>query len=774
LAGPFDGITILELATGIAGPYAAMLLADQGADVIKIEPPAGDPARAVLGFRVWNRGKRSVLAGMESPEGRETIRRLAGGVDVLVADFAPGRAESLDLDYESLARDNPGLVYCHLPPFGEAGPHANRPADDALVAAVGGVAGGQPSAAGNPVFVVIPVSSYGAALLAAGAISVALRAREATGRGQKTVVSWLAGALSMATGSLVGVEGGFLSPLGLVSLARQPQGASPVYRLYRAADDWLFIACGNSTFWGKFCIALDMAELVSDPRFENAPWGITNFQDRAALYEIVAPVIGSKPRAHWLRLFEEFDVPAAPVQGRADFINDPQVVHNGMRIEIDDPEVGRTVQMGIPIAFGRTPGAIRGPAPALGEHTREMRVSPARRRDRTSAANGPRHALEGVRVVDLTNYIAGSLCGMMLADYGADVVKVESLEGDSFRTFGLGFMGWNRGKRSVALDLKREEGRNILRELAARADVVVENFRYGVAERLGADYETLAPRNPRLVYCTIAGFGVDGPYAGKPAFDPLFQARSGAMAAQGGPGQPPVFLSAAITDYSAALLATYGITAALFERERSGQGQRVVTSLTNATIAGQSGSFIFYEGAPPEPQGGPDFLGPSAIVRSYQAADGWLMLACRSEEHWTALARVLGRPELSQRHSWETAAAAPADGPLGDTLASIFREDTSATWLARLDGAGVPCAPVPGLAQLLRNDHLDANGLMTDHDHPQWGRIRQTGLLVKLSGTPGCLQRRAPLLGEHTQEVLAELGHGEDDIASLKENGIIA
>ncbi len=774
MGGPFDGITILELATGIAGPYAAMLLADLGADVVKIESPAGDPARRRPGFHVWNRGKRSVVADIESPDGRETIRRLTTGVDVLIADFPPGRAEALGLDYDSLAKESPRLVYCHLPPFGEAGPHAHRPADEALLAAVGGVAGGQPSASSNPVFVVIPVSSYGAALLTAGAIGVALWVRERTGRGQKAVVSWVAGALAMETGSLVGVEGGFLSPLGLASLTRQPQGAAPVYRLYQAADGWLFIACGNSTFWGKLCIALDMPELVSDPRFEDAPWGIVNFQDRQALYDIIAPIIASQPRAHWLHLFEEFDVPAAPVLGRAEFMNDPQVVHNGMRVEIDDPEVGRTVQMGIPIGFSRTPGAIRGPAPRLGEHTAEALASPRRRSIPKAGASGRTYALEGVRVVDLTNYIAGSLCPMFLADYGADVVKVESLEGDSFRTFGLGFLGWNRGKRSIALDLKREEGRRILWELAARADVVVENFRPGVARRLGVDYETLAALNPRLIYCTIAGFGVDGPYADKPAFDPLFQARSGAMAVQGGEGQPPVFLSVAITDYSAALLATYGIAGALFERERSGQGQRVVTSLTNATIAGQSGSFVFYDGVPAEPQGGADFLGPSAVVRSYQASDGWLLLACRREEHWSALARVLGRPELAQRHSWETAAAAPADGPLGQMLASIFRRDSLATWLARLDGAGVPCAPVPTLAQLLRDEHLEANALMADHHHPQWGPIRQTGLLVKLSRTPGCLQRRAPLLGEHTQEVLAELGHTEEEIERLRKNGIVA
>ena len=306
----------------------------------------------------------------------------------------------------------------------------------------------------------------------------------------------------METGSLVGRSGGFLSPAG-PGLADAPaQGAAArLSPLYQAADDWLFIACGNSTFWGKLCIALDMPELVSDPRFENAPWGITNFQDRAALYEIIAPIIASKAREHWLRSSRSSTCRRAPVQGRAEFINDPQVVHNGMRVEIDDPEVGRTDQMGIPIAFSRTPGAIRGPVPAGGAHAGCTASPPPQKATAEPCGRRPAtHALEGVRVVDLTNYIAGSLCGMILADYGADVVKVESLEGDSFRTFGLGFMGWNRGKRSIAVDLKREEGRRVLRELAARADVVVENFRHGVAQRLGADYETLASQT--RAWCT--------------------------------------------------------------------------------------------------------------------------------------------------------------------------------------------------------------------------------------------------------------------------------
>ncbi len=663
-----------------------------------------------------------------------------------------------------------------MPPFGDKGSHARRSSDDALVAAVGGVTGRQPSYSGAPVFVTIPVSSYGSAMLAASAIAVALRVRERSGRGQRVTVSWVAGALAMQTGSLVGAQE-WLSPLGLAPLFHQPQGVAPVYRLYKAQDDWLFLACGNPTFWAKLCIALDKPELVSDPRFENAPWGIVNAQDREALYEIIAPILAEKPRSYWLEYFERSDVPTAPVLTRAEFIDDPQVVHNGMRVELDDPTLGHAVQMGIPLRFARTPGAIGRAAPLLGQHSDEvLRELPARLEPRPAATEGgdSGFALEGVRVVDLTNYIAGSLCPMFLADYGAQVTKVEPLGGDSFRMFGLGFMGWNRGKRSIALDLGQQEGQRVLRKLVGRADVVVENFRPGVAQRLGADYETLAQVKPDIIYCSVAGHGESGPYAARPAFDPLLQARSGAMVAQGGRGQPPVYLDVAITDYSAALLATYGIAAALYERARSGQGQRVVTSLTAATIAGQSGSFIFYEGKGQEPEGGTDFLGPSAACRCYQAADGWLFLACRSEEQWQALAYVVGRPELAQHQSWQTAAAAPAQDRLGRMLEDIFRTDTVHGWVARLDGAGVPCAPILGPRDLLTDEHLLANDLITEHKHPQWGLIRQTGLLVKLSHTPGCLQGPAPDLGQHTDGVLAELGYDQKEIGRLREGRLVA
>lgn len=647
MAGALDGVRILELAAGTAGQYLGQLLADQGADVLKVEPPGGDPARGRPEFHVWNRGKRSATADVSTKAGLDFVRRLAAVADVLIADFRPGEAEPLGLEYGFLARESPHLVYAWLPPHGREGPLAGLPPDDALAEALGGICAGQPSENGDPVFGTLPLAAYGTALLAASGVAAALLARERDGAGQQVTVSCLAGALALQTGSLVrGTQ--FMSPLATVGLMRKPQGAVPAYRLYKAMDDWLFIACGNNVFFNKLCIALDRPELASDERFSEAPWGLIRPDHREALDGILEPIIGSQPREHWLQRFQEFDVPCAPVLSRHEFISDPQVLHNGLRLEVEDPELGRVAMAGVPIAFSETPARLPGPAPQPGEHTNAAldawRGAPRAAPGGASGADPSSGPLAGVRVLDLTSYIAGPVCPMVLSEYGADVIKVESLEGDAFRTFGLGFLGWNRGKRGLALDLKSDGGRRILHELAGTADVVVENFRPGVARRLAADHETLRALNPDLVYCSITGWGESGPYARLPAFDPLLQARSGAQRAQGG-DDDPIFFAVALTDYSAGLLGAYAVTAALYARRRTGRGQRAVLTLTGATMAIQSGEFIFpAEGGDFGHQlvGGKDFVGPSAAYRGYHCADGWLFpgllqrgpLDCDGQGHW--------------------------------------------------------------------------------------------------------------------------------------------
>jgi CoA:oxalate CoA-transferase len=311
-------------------------------------------------------------------------------------------------------------------------------------------------------------------------------------------------------------------------------------------------------------------------------------------------------------------------------------------------------------------------------------------------------------------------------------------------------------------------------DLVRKADVVVENLRPGATKRYGIDYETLAQINPQLIYATVTAFGSSGPDHDQPGFDPLLQSRSGIMRAQGGHGQPPFYLTCGICDYAAALLTTYGVTAALYARKRTGRGQRVETSLLNASMAVQSGSFIFYDGRPDLENGGPDLWGTDALYRIYPTANNSFFLAAIEARHWQALCEILGRTDLSRRYSFSQAHQEPVDGALGEALTTVFAGKTTEEWLSLLDTAGVPCAPILPLPPLFSDKHIAANDLIATHNHPQWGEVRQTGILSKFSRTPAALPYVAPLLGQHTAEVLQEIaGYDQEKIARLLNAGII-
>lgn len=776
----FDGVRIIELAQGIAGPYTGMLLAEQGAEVIKIELPVGDKARGTPGFHIWNRSKRSSIADPSTPAGRTLIQQLAATADVVLLDARPGDEAAIGLSYEELNKANPRLVYCHPPAFGSAGPHAHRYPDDSLVAAVSGLLGSQWSHRDGGVHLVIPIASYGAAFLASSSVAAALYEREHSGKGQKIEVSWLAGAFAMQTGSVMYHPDMFR----LFSGRMNPLGPIPVYRLYKAQDDWLFVACGNPTFWNKFALALERPEWVADSRYERAPWGIAP-EHRDELAEQIATIIATKPREEWLHILRENDVPCAPVTSRQEFIEHRQTIHNGMRVEVDDPQLGKTVQMGVPIRLYETPGQIKSPAPLLGQHTEEIETRGWRRETSTSLPSShvssptpPVSALtsplQGIVVLDFASYIAGTLGPMMLAQLGATVIKVESLQGDAFRSFGFGFLGWNQGKRGLAVNLNSTEGREVVYDLVRKADVVVENLRPGATKRYGIDYPTLSQLNPQLIYATVTAFGSSGPDHDYPGFDPLLQSRSGIMRAQGGHGHPPFYLTCGICDYAAALLTAYGVTSALYARKRTGQGQHVETALLNASMAVQSGNFIFYPERPDMENGAPDLWGTSAVYRIYPTADSSLFLAIVEPEHWARLCEILPKGTMLHCEDFVRAQQEPAEGALGQTLAASFTAKTTAEWLTQLDAAGVPCAPVLALPPLFSDEHVAANELLATHRHPQWGEVRQTGILTKFSRTPAILPYVAPLLGQHSREILSELaGYKEEKIARLLKSGAV-
>jgi crotonobetainyl-CoA:carnitine CoA-transferase CaiB-like acyl-CoA transferase len=452
-----------------------------------------------------------------------------------------------------------------------------------------------------------------------------------------------------------------------------------------------------------------------------------------------------------------------------------------MRVEIDDPQLGKTVQMGVPIRLSDTPGEIKGPAPRLGEHTEEIKNEELRMKNAddkgvssqhsvasSHSLSGRRTPLDGVLVLDFASYIAGTFGPMMLAQLGANVIKVETPQGDAFRSFGFGFLGWNQGKRGLSVNLSSAEGREVVYDLVRKADVVVENLRPGATKRYGIDYDTLARINPKLIYATVTAFGSSGPDHNQPGFDPLLQSRSGLMRAQGGHGHPPFYLTCGVCDYAAALLTAYGVTAALYARQHTGKGQHVETALLNAAMAVQSGSFIFYGGRPDLENGAPDLWGSSALYRIYPTKDNSLFLAVLEPGHWQAVVEVLGTSIRNHGYNFSDVVQEPVEGSLAQSLAEVFTTKTTEEWLSSLDRAGVPCAPILPLPPLFSDAHVAANDLIATHTHPQWGEVRQTGILPKFSRTPATLQCVAPILGQHTAEVLREVaGYSQERITQL-------
>jgi crotonobetainyl-CoA:carnitine CoA-transferase CaiB-like acyl-CoA transferase len=376
-------------------------------------------------------------------------------------------------------------------------------------------------------------------------------------------------------------------------------------------------------------------------------------------------------------------------------------------------------------------------------------------------------ALEGVKVVDLTSYIAGSYGAMMLADLGADVVKVEAIEGDSFRELS-GFYGWNRGKRSLAVNLKEPDGRAIVHRLARHADVVMENMRPGVVERLGVDYETLRAINPRLIYSTVTAFGSDGPYRDRPGFDPLLQAMGGLMTLQGF-GEAPQYLRIAPTDYYCAALACQAILAALFVRERTGRGQRVQTSLLQAVLALQSGLVVDYPGHEVVYRNTPTY-------RLYQAGDGEsFFLAVGNQSFWVKLCKVVGREDLAQDPRFGSWVArrdnAEALMPL---LESAFASRPAAEWVQILTDNDIPAALTQSLQQFMRDPAVLHHKMVVQYDHPELGPLSLMGQPLRFSETQAPDAGPPPTLGQHTAQVLRQAGYADHEIADLRRRGVVA
>ncbi len=386
--------------------------------------------------------------------------------------------------------------------------------------------------------------------------------------------------------------------------------------------------------------------------------------------------------------------------------------------------------------------------------------------------------LAGLKVVELAHIMAGPVSGRMLADMGADVIKVERVpHGDPTRGFvppvidgeSAAFMMLNRNKRGIAVDLKHEEGKEILRRLLADADVVIENYRKGTMERLGFGYDRLAAENAGLIYCEISGFGRTGPYADLGGFDLVTQGYSGLMSITGeGPGRPPVKCGAPITDITAGLLAAMGVLAAVIERQRTGKGQRVDTSLFEAGITQTfwQSAIALATGVSPGPLGSAHPL--AAPYEAFETADGWLTLGASNETTWLRLPAVLDRTDLLEdpRFTLNKDRMAHREA-LAAELSGEFKRRTTDDWLERLAAAGVPAGPVLSVGEMLEHAQTRAREMVVEAEHSTLGSVATIGFPVKFSDTPATVRSGAPTLGEHTREVLGELGYDAAQIDAL-------
>jgi crotonobetainyl-CoA:carnitine CoA-transferase CaiB-like acyl-CoA transferase len=381
-----------------------------------------------------------------------------------------------------------------------------------------------------------------------------------------------------------------------------------------------------------------------------------------------------------------------------------------------------------------------------------------------------RSPLEGVRVIDFTQVMAGPLCTMLLGDLGADVIKIEPPDtGDLSRSMGgarlqlrgndrAPFMALNRNKRSVVLDLKEAADRATCQTLLRTADVVVENFRPGTARRLGIDYETIAQENPRVVYASISGFGQSGPYADRPGFDLIAQAMAGLMSVTGEPAGAPVKCGPPVADLAAGLYAVNGILAALLARTESGRGQYLETSLFEAALGLSPWESCEYwaTGEPPQPFGSAHRL--SAPYQALRTQDGHLVIAALKERQWERLCAVMDRNELLSDPRFESNAARLDHLPdLTAELERTLKTAPTNVWVERFLAAGVPAGPLLNYQQVFADPHTKARAMVKEIEHPVEGVVRTLGFPVKLHGTPLVVRRPPPLLGEHTEEVLREL-----------------
>ena len=791
---PLEGVRVVDFGHYVAGPLAGMLLADQGADVVKVDRP-GDERVFELERVVYDRGKKRVELDLKSGAGLEAARKLIDLADVVIENFRPGVMDRLGLGAEETTKRNHRLIYLSLPGFAATDPkYSLRAFEGVIGAATAQYTDLRPGGSRQrPIYTPIGLGSTYGALHAAIAALMALYRREDTGQGEVIEVPLSGAAMSAMAVLLMKAE---TPPPRYAS-----KGPSPFMASFQGGDGkWLFwIAGGHSRNTLALVKALGIYDdliadgLVNVPVYENLTLD-NNLPDSSNLTQKwneriadrMRESLKAKPAGEWQRLINEAGVPCALHRSAADWLDASETDAAELTIETEHENFGKVRQFGTQVSLSDTPEFD--PTPAREADVDQIldsweRSFASRRMTDFSHDCGQRAVLEGIRVLDLSNVLAGPACARTLAEYGADVIKIDTMH----PYFGTRVYNWfpievSPGKRSLLLDVKRGHGREIFDRLADSADVIVHNFRPGVAERLGIDFNRLQARNPKLIYLNITAMDgpSEGPWSDRPGFDPMVQAATGVQVRYGGDGTPVLHGWASCIDYITGYAGTFGVVLGLLRMRRFGiQGALTRTSLAMGSQLVQAPYMFCADGHPTglEPHG-QEAVGEHSLYRIYEAQDGWLFLAGGVQD-LERLSEVEGLGEVPVALGEEARA---------DFLASRIASGRVAVWVDRFVKVGFGCHRVDNVEDIrteyLHDVNADGSGVWDDGrsisairivDHPcgtpidicppAYARFR--------SGSGPKLCAAGPGMGEHTREILKAMDFVDREIDGFVASGAV-
>jgi crotonobetainyl-CoA:carnitine CoA-transferase CaiB-like acyl-CoA transferase len=775
VTGPLDGLRVVELGTEIAAPYCAKLLVDLGADVCKVEAPGGDPLRTWGSgglFAYLNAGKRGLTVDLARDAG--TLRELISGADLVVENLPAGSTKRFDwgLDRDTLERDSPDLVVVRISDYGQEGPRRDHPTSPLTIQAASGWVNtrelGRP-----PVQAGVRIPEYITGGYAALAALTALRLGGADGLVEVDVSAFEALLCTLPYPMLLAER---LKSLGLPTNSK----AGPMLGIVRAADGWIGINCLTGQHW------LDVCAMVGLPEFGEHQLAIMlGGPERDEFFAKAQPWLDSITVADLVELSQAMRIPAAPINDGASILDSPQYRDRGFFVK-GGSDGEQFTRPGAPFRLSRTPADAPRPAPRLGDAVEVSWTVAERPVSESVDAAIP---FEGLKVFDLSTFWAGAYLTCYLGAFGADVIKVESIQRpdghrysgsllrSSERWYEIGplWQGTNLNKRDITLDLSVESGRELAMRLAAEADVVVENFSPRVVEQFGLDYDSLTKINPDVIMVRMPGFGLEGPWRDYVGWALNIEQLSGMSAVTGYPDGPPCNLQGP-ADPIAGVHATVALLAALEHRRRTGEGQLIEVAQieVGAAVAAEPVIEHSLTGEVYQREGNRHRSYAQGV---YPAAgeDEWVAISIRGDAEWAAATEVIERPELRDDARFATSQARLVNHDALDDVLTQWTSTHAPDEVAEaLRARGVPAERILTSDRMYDVDQLEVRGFYTELEHPIAGRQKYPGWPFRI--TPGPLHHHrspSPTLGQHNDEVLRALGLSDAQVAELREQGVI-